>query len=182
MFTVSITELDLLIPLQSFLMQVTGLPIDNVLDGQQNLTPMPKSDFIVMTPLSQVGMSTNRVAYDDNGVFGEGKQINGRSTQWTCQIDSYGPSAAQNAAMLGTLFRSDYSCEWFRANGNILSPLYCSEPRQTSMINGEQQYEDRWTVDLIAQYNPTVTTPRDFMDNIKVGLIPADLFYPTENG
>ncbi|ELY4830799.1 hypothetical protein SM096_003582, partial [Cronobacter sakazakii] len=70
--TVDITELDLRIALQAFLMDITGLTIDNVLVGQQNLTPMPLRDFIIMTPLKQIGLSTNRVKYDDNGVYGEG--------------------------------------------------------------------------------------------------------------
>ena len=35
--TVDITELDLRIALQAFLMDITGLTIDNVLVGQQNL-------------------------------------------------------------------------------------------------------------------------------------------------
>jgi len=66
MATVSVKELDLLIALQAFLMELTGLPMDNVLDGQQNLTPMPTGDFIIMTPMATDSMSTNAVAYRFN--------------------------------------------------------------------------------------------------------------------
>lgn len=179
--TVDIKELDLRIVLQAFLMDITGLSIDNVLVGQQNLTPMPLSDCIIMTPMKQIGMSTNRVMYVDNGVYGDGLQQNQRSTQWPCQIDCYGDNAADNAAVIGTLIRSDFACEWFRQNGNKLSPLYCSDPHQTTMINGEQQYESRWTLDFVGQYNPIVSTRQDFMDSISVGLIAADLKYPPES-
>lgn len=179
--TVDITELDLRIALQAFLMDITGLTIDNVLVGQQNLTPMPLHDFIIMTPLKQIGLSTNRVKYDDNGVYGEGKQLNQRSTQWPCQIDCYGENAADYAAIIGTLIRSDFACEWFRQNGNVITPLYCSDPHQTTMINGEQQYEGRWTMEFIGQFNPSVTTRQDFMDSITVGVIAADLKYPPES-
>lgn len=179
--TIDIKEIDLLIPLQAFLMDITGLTIDNVLDGQQNLTPMPLGDFIIMTPMRQVGLSTNRVRYADNGVYGEGVQQNIRSTQWPCQIDCYGDGAADNAAIIGTLIRSEYACEWFRQNGNTLIPLYCSDPHQTTMINGEQQYESRWTMDFIGQYNPSVSTRQDFFDSITVGVIAADLKYPPES-
>lgn len=179
--TIDIKEIDLLIPLQAFLMDITGLTIDNVLDGQQNLTPMPLGNFIIMTPMRQVGLSTNRVRYADNGVYGEGVQQNIRSTQWPCQIDCYGDGAADNAAIIGTLIRSEYACEWFRQNGNTLIPLYCSDPHQTTMINGEQQYESRWTMDFIGQYNPNVSTRQDFFDSITVGVIAADLKYPPES-
>lgn len=179
--TLDIKELDLLIPLQAFLMEITGLSIDNVLDGQQNLTAMPLGDFVIMTPTKQIGLSTNRVNYVDNGVYGDGIQHNQRSTQWPCQIDCYGERAADHAAIIGTLIRSDFACEWFRQNGNVITPLYCSDPHQTTMINGEQQYESRWTLDFIGQYNPTVSTRQDFMDSITVGVIAADLKYPPES-
>lgn len=179
--SIDIKEIDLLVPLQAFLMEITGLGMDYVLEGQQNLTPMPLGDFIIMTPMRQVGLSTNRVTYDDNGVYGEGKQLNQRSTQWPCQIDCYGPNAADNAAVIGTLIRTDYACEWFRGKGPVLTPLYCSDPHQTTMINGEQQYESRWTLDFIGQFNPSVTTPQFFMDSVQVELSAGDLKYPAEN-
>ncbi|MEC5859947.1 hypothetical protein QAA66_001505 [Enterobacter asburiae] len=49
------------------------------------------------------------------------------------------------------------------------------------MINGEQQYEGRWTMEFIGQFNPSVTTRQDFMDSITVGVIAADLKYPPES-
>lgn len=178
--TVDVTELDLRIALQAFLMEVTGLTIDFVLVGQQNLDPMPLNDFIIMTPLKQIGLSTNRISFNDNGVYGQGKQLNQRSTQWPCQIDCYGENAADNAAIIGTLVRSDYACDWFRENGP-LTPQYCSDPHQTTMLNGEQQYESRWTMEFIGQFNPTVTTRQDFFDSVEVGVVAADLKYPPEN-
>ena len=179
--TLDITELQLRIALQAFLMDVTGLTIDKVMAGQQNLVAMPLDDFIIFTPMKQIGLSTNRVTYGDNGVYGEGKQLNQRSTQWPCQIDCYGEGAADNASIISTLIRTDFACEWFRQNGNVLIPLYCSDPHQTTMINGEQQYEGRWTLDFNGQYNPSVTTRQDFMDNIQVGTVAADLKYPPES-
>ena len=181
MVTISIKEVELIEALQSFFIEITGIPPENALAGQQNRNEMPLGDFIIMTPMRQVGLSTNRVTYDDNGVYGEGKQLNQRSTQWPCQIDCYGPNAADNAAIIGALIRTDYACEWFRENGPVLTPLYCSDPHQTTMINGEQQYESRWTLDFIGQFNPSVTTPQFFMDNVQVELSAGDLKYPAEN-
>lgn len=178
--TVSINQDDLTTALRGFLLSV--IDTDVVELGQQNRVPMPDADnFVIMTPIGQFGLSTNRVEYDDNGLIGQGKQLNSRSTRWSCQIDCYGERASSYASIIGTLVRSDYACEWFAENGRIITPLYCTEPHQTAMINGEQQYEDRWTMEFIGQYNPIVTTPRDFIDNITVGVIAADLKYPPEN-
>ena len=178
--SVNIIQDDLTTALRGFLLSIVDTQTVEL--GQQNRTSMPIADnFVIMTPLGQVGLSTNRVRYDDNGIYGQGKQQTQRSTQWPCQIDCYGERASEFASIIGTLIRSDYACEWFSCNGPVLSPLYCSEPKQTAMVNGEQQYEDRWTLDFIGQYNPIVSTPLDFMDNITVGIVAADLKYPPEN-
>lgn len=178
--SVNIIQDDLTTALRGFLLSIVDTQTVEL--GQQNRTSMPIADnFVIMTPLGQVGLSTNRVKYDDNGMYGQGKQQTQRSTQWPCQIDCYGERASEFASIIGTLIRSDYACEWFSGNGPVLSPLYCSEPKQTAMVNGEQQYEDRWTLDFIGQYNPIVSTPLDFMDNITVGIVAADLKYPPEN-
>lgn len=178
--TVSIIQDDLTTALRGFLLSI--LDTETVELGQQNRTSMPGADnFVIFTPLGQIGLSTNRVQYDDNGTYGDGKQLTQRSTQWPCQIDCYGERASEFASIIGTLVRSDYACDWFRENGPVLTPLYCSEPKQTAMINGEQQYEDRWTLDFIGQFNPTVTTRQDFYDSINLGIIAADLKYPPES-
>ena len=178
--SVNIIQDDLTTALRGFLLSIVDTQTVEL--GQQNRTSMPiANNFVIMTPLGQVGLSTNRVRYDDNGIYGQGKQQTQRSTQWPCQIDCYGERASEFASIIGTLIRSDYACEWFSSNGPALSPLYCSEPKQTAMVNGEQQYEDRWTLDFIGQYNPIVSTPLDFMDNITVGIVAADLKYPPEN-
>ncbi|WP_434736538.1 phage neck terminator protein, partial [Escherichia coli] len=40
---------------------------------------------------------------------GEGSQHITRTTKWRCQLDFYGPHAADNAQVLATLFRSEFS-------------------------------------------------------------------------
>lgn len=177
--SVSIIQDDLTTALRGFLLSL--LDADDVVLGQENRLSMPDGNFVVMTPINQQGLSTNRVTYSDNGIAGQGKQNSQRSAQWRCQIDCYGDKAENYATIIGTMIRSDYACDWFRANGNVMQPFYCSEPHQTTMINGEQQYESRWTMDFIGQFNAVITTPLDFMDNIAVNTIAADLKYPPEN-
>ncbi|HGG2697282.1 TPA: hypothetical protein ACJFU0_004967, partial [Escherichia coli] len=97
-----------------------------------------------------------------------------RTTKWRCQLDFYGPHAADNAQVLATLFRSEFSVRLFRQGGGLISPLYCSEPFNTTFPNGQQQYEPRWTLDIQMQINPVVTTSLMFFDNVITRTTEAD--------
>lgn len=175
--TISITQDDLTAALRGFLLSLIDA---EVFLSQENNTPMPIGDFVTMTPMFITGLSTNRVGYNDPGV-GQGSELTQRSNQWRCQLDFYGKSAQEMAAIVGTMIRSEYSANWFRQSNMPVTPLYAGEPHQTTMINAEQQYESRWTLDFIAQFNAVVTTPLYFFDEINVTAIAADLKYPPEN-
>lgn len=175
--TISITQDDLTTALRGFLLSLVDA---EVFLSQENNSPMPIGDFVTMTPMFITGLSTNRVSYYDPGA-GKGSEQTQRSNQWRCQLDFYGNSAQDMAAIVGTMIRSEYATEWFRQNNMPVTPLYAGEPHQTTMINAEQQYENRWTLDFIAQFNAVIATPLDFMDSIQVGIVAADLKFPPEN-
>lgn len=175
--TISITQDDLTAALRGFLLSLVDV---EVFLSQENNTPMPNTDFITMTPMFITGLSTNRVSYSDPGT-GQGSEQTQRSNQWRCQLDFYGNSAQEMAAIVGTMIRSEYATDWFRQNNMPVTPLYAGEPHQTTMINAEQQYENRWTLDFIAQFNAVIATSLDFMDSIQVGIVAADLKFPPEN-
>ncbi|WP_336747892.1 LIC_12616 family protein [Pantoea vagans] len=175
--TISITQDDLTTALRGFLLSLVDA---EVFLSQENNSPMPIGDFVTMTPMFITGLSTNRVAYNDPGT-GQGSEQTQRSNQWRCQLDFYGNSAQEMAAIIGTMIRSEYASEWFRQNNMPVTPLYAGEPHQTTMINAEQQYENRWTLDFIAQFNAVISTPLEFMDSIQVGIVAADLKFPPEN-
>ncbi|MBL3522874.1 hypothetical protein IM876_09380 [Serratia plymuthica] len=147
---------------------------------------MPTGNFIVMTPLGVDGLSTNAVSYQfepDNDISTE---THNRTAVWRCQIDFYGDSAQEFANIISTMFRSDYSCEWFRRNtvDNAqpqITPLFSTNPKQTTMINGEDQWENRWTCELHSQIPASVVLPQQFMESIEVGLVEVDTKFPPEN-
>jgi len=119
-------------------------------------------------------------------------------TEWTIQIDVYGPNSADNAAMISTLFRDDFAIESFTNSnsaappgwqnippGGTISvfydavrPLYADDPRQMSQVFGEQQWEQRWTVDACMQANQIVVAPQQFAGALKVNPIDVPLVYP----
>jgi hypothetical protein len=170
--TLSITESDLYKALGDFLQ---GLFVDAQIERtQQNGVPMPRGEFITMTALNSAGLSTGVVNYTAPAAAGMGQQHMTRTTQWQCQLDFYGASAERNALLLATLYRSEYATDALRRSGGVLTPLYCSDPRQTTLINGEQQYEPRWTLDIQAQINPVVSAPLAFFDNVTTHPIPVE--------
>lgn len=170
--TLSVTESALYQALGDYL---RGLFSDAGIERtQQNQVPMPQGNFITMTGIDVTGLSTAVVAYSAPAQAGEGFQHITRTTKWRCQLDFYGPHAADNAQVLATLFRSEFSVRLFRQGGGLISPLYCSEPFNTTFPNGQQQYEPRWTLDIQMQINPVVTTSLMFFDNVITRTTEAD--------
>jgi hypothetical protein len=169
--------------LRSFLLDL--LPsLTECRQAQMNRTAMPKGDFAVMTPIHS-GLSTTRVRYQFDGTAGS--ETHSRVTEWRCQIDFYGNNAQENATTISTITRTDYSCEWFRRYSNdngypLLVPVFCSDPKQTAMINGEDQWENRWTCEFFANIPAAVTVPQQFMTNASVLADSVGAKYPPENG
>ncbi|HFF9119477.1 TPA: hypothetical protein ACGFAU_004514 [Yersinia enterocolitica] len=170
--------------LRSFL--IAHVTVTSCRQAQLNRTAMPTGDFIVMTPLGVDGLSTNAVSYQfdpDNDINTE---THNRTTVWRCQLDFYGDSAQEFANTIAMIVRSDYSCEWFRRNSAetgspLITPLFCTDPKQTAMINGEDQWENRWTCDLHAQIPASVVVPQQFMESVSIGLVEIDAKFPPEN-
>lgn len=170
---ISVTRSDLMAALRGFLLSVVDV---EVVQSQDNRVAMPEGPFLTMTDLGYVGLSTNRAAYHDTGVYGTGTETNTRSTQWTAQIDCYGEGAADMAATVAGLVRSEYACRQLKTSG--MQPLYSGEPRNNTLLNGEQQYEERWTFEFVAQCNPSITTPMDFAAALDIRLAEIDATFP----
>lgn len=170
--SISVTQTQLLNALRTFLLSIyTG----EVIQSQNNRVPMPTGNFCTMTPLFLNGLSTNRASYTDPGT-NPGTESNERSTEWRVQLDFYGDNAADSAATVATLIRTPYACEQLADSG--MQPLYAGDPKQTTMINAEQQWQSRWTMDFVAQFNPVVQTPMDFADQLGIGLVDVDVAFP----
>lgn len=101
--------------------------------------------------------------------FSAGMEKVTQATEVTYQIDVHGPSSANNAEMISTLFRDSYGVGNFVRLGASIYPLYADEPRQMPFLNAEQQFETRWVVEACMQVNQTVSNiPQEFMDEAEV--------------
>jgi len=167
--SISVTESMLYDALHTFLKSLVSCP---VLQSQMNRTAMPKDDFILMTGLNAPALSTDKVTFIP-GQINPGNETHSRSTQWNVQLDCYGPSAADMAALIATTFKTDYAATALAAADIEIQPLYANDPRQMTIVNSENQYNPRWIVELAFQYNPVVTLPQDFAIGLTV--IPAEV-------
>jgi hypothetical protein len=87
------------------------------------------------------------------------------ATQVTIQLDFHDQDgAADDVQTVMTAFRDNYACEFYTGVGFDIQPLYTSDPMQAPFVNGESQYEDRWTLDLVMQANPVISVPQQYAD------------------
>ena len=172
--TISVTESMLYTALRTFLLGLVSCP---VMQSQQNRAAMPTGNFLLMTSLMAPGLSTDRISYLP-GQSNPGNATHARSTQWSVQVDCYGPAASDMVATLATVFKTDYTASQFALAPFEIQPLYASDPRQMTIINGEGQYESRWIVELAFQFNPVVTLPQDYAMALTVVPAEVDAVFP----
>lgn len=101
-----------------------------------------------------------------------------QAVEWTVQLDVHGPSSADNAHIITTMFRDDAGVGLFAASGFDVTPLFCNDERQLPFGNEDQQMEDRWSIDAVMQVNPVLTIPQQFADALALGLVDVDVVYP----
>lgn len=99
-------------------------------------------------------------------------------TQVNVQIDVHGPASSEHAQAIATLLRDTYATELFTASGFEIQPLYVNDPKQIPFINGEQQYEERWTLDVVLQANPVVNVQQQFAGSLSVSIVNTERAYP----
>ena len=153
----------------------TGTP---VVVGQSNRVPPPKAAlYVVITPTTRPRLSTNVVSWDITDLAPEDLSTL-TPAQMMVQCDVFGTDAFNLASVIEMTWRSAWGCAVMAELNPLIAPLYADEPRQLAFIDGNQQYEDRWSVDLNLQVNQSISVPQQFADTLEVGLIEVDSSYP----
>ncbi len=143
-----------------------------VVQGLGNGVPMPEGAFICMTPGPQKRLSTNESTYNRVAGTRGVKQ----AVQYSMQIDCYGPDASDYATTLTTMFRDPYACGLMASYG--CQPLYAEDPTQSALINGEENYEQRYMFNAVLQFNPVVTVSQEFAEHLDPTFVNVNTFYP----
>lgn len=148
-----------------FIMTVTGLAAANVVQGLPNRASMPLPGFISVQGIFRHRLRTNIHGYtgapSSQATIEEGVEL-------TVQIDCYGPETTDEvvgaedwANLLSATLRDEYGCA---ALAPTLSPLYADDARMIPLVDGEEQYEERWSLDAHFQFNPVTTIPQQYAD------------------
>ena len=167
--TSSLNQSGMFTALRKFLLTLVDV---EVIQSQQDMTPAGLDPFITMTTLGLDVMSTNRISYDSDA----GIESHARTTRWRCQLDFYGLNAYDMASVISMAFRFEWACSAFKSLGYPVYPVAGREPRQTSFVNSESNFEERWSVDVEMMIDPVVTLPRDFFSDVSVQTSAADTF------
>lgn len=191
MISMSITETQVFAALRAFILTIVDCEVIRL---PNNRVPMPAGEFISLSPVSNIALSTNVTGYSDTD-----KSIL-RPSQITIQVDCYGASAGDRAAAIATLLRDAYGCDAFNVGGAPIDytqvggnyvmgesplyalpniqPLYASDARQMPMVDSEAAYVERWTFDAVLQANPVLTVTQQSAIALGVGLKNVDRAFP----
>lgn len=172
---VSITQDDLYAKLGTFLESVlpAGLP---VIQLPVDRVAMPPADpgFVGMTINMQARIMTNVESWDQNAADPTVLEIE-QAVRTTIKMDCYGADAGNWAVILSTVLRDEYG---INALAPVLAPLYVNDPRFAPLTNAELQFERRWIVEGVFQFNPVISVPMQFADAAEASLINVDERYP----
>ncbi len=171
--SISITDTDVFSALRTFLL--ASLPSGTeVIQAQNNGVPMPLGGFVAMNNAGTKRLATNVDTYVDPGTNPGTKDVLMKA-EYHIDLDFYGPNSAAWANTIQALFRDEYATSSFPSN---IQPLYADDPVQVPFIDGEQQYEQRWRMTTVLQYDPVVSVSQDFAGTLTVGIVEIDTKYP----
>jgi hypothetical protein len=156
-----------------------------VIRGQQNRVPLPNVDCVVLTTLGaprRIGTnadSTEAVLVDDE-ITGFTAEVEA-DFEYSVQADFYSTANAESWAMAAELLWRD-KIAWYAMPDGV-KPLYSDGRQQVPLVPGaENQWEQRWTMTLVLDYQPTWTQPTQAATSATVIPEPIDVFYPPSTG
>lgn len=161
----------LFVLVQSFIMSLLPLDIDHVIRGLDDDVPMPIGDFVLMSEGKIERLSTN-IDYNDSATQVRSVMM---PTEYSMQIDCYGPNSGDYATILTAMWRDQYGCDALAPDA---APLYSTSPIQMPLTNAEKNYEKRFTLTLLLQFNPVVSAQQQSANALKANLIDVDVVFP----
>ena len=164
---ISITESQIFALFRAFFLTLVDC---EVVQGQGNRVPMPQGDFIIITPGRGVPMGAPVQSYDASAA--QTMSI-AQPTEFRVAVDCYGAFSGDRARILSIATRSSYACDQLPG----IAPLFVDDAVQFPLVDGEQQYEERWRFECVLQYTPSVTVPQQSMIAVTVGVLNVDATY-----
>lgn len=162
--------------LVAYIAGVLGLDAEHVVVGLANRVSMPTTGFVLIQAITTRRLRWNLHDFQTLAPT-EADIIEGIEVQ--VQIDCYGPQTTETtdntgvasdwAQILSATLNDEFGCTALAPSN--LQPLYANEARMIPLVDGEEQYEERWSLDAHFQYNPVVTIPQQSANVLKLDLI-----------
>ncbi len=159
------------VALRAFILSLVEVP---VIQGLANSVSTPIGGFIAITEVGQTRLATNHTIYDDSA---QSKRIE-QPTSWGVQVDCYGNGAGDWANIISTMVRDEYACLLMAQYG--VQPLYADDPKSMPLVTGEENYEQRFTFNVMLQSAASVTVPQQSANDLTVGIINVETTYPPD--
>lgn len=169
---VDIADQDIFRALKSFL--ASFLPSGTeIVQGLDNLVSMPLGGFVVMTSAANDRLSTVINNYPTTASPTTKSVL--APSKYSVQLDFYGPNSQSWSTQTQALFHDFYAADMMPAN---IQPLFADNPMQMPLVDAEMQYEQRWKLTAVMQYNPTITVSQQYAAAVNIGLKEVDTTYP----
>jgi hypothetical protein len=123
-----------------------------IIRGQVNRVAPPNGSFVELTELFMSDLEYPRGWYD---TINQQQDIIGPK-RIDIQTDFYGSASGDWCSAVKNALRSSYGVAQFPAG---IAPLYTDDGREAPLITGEEQYERRWVLMCVLQFNPIVIVP-----------------------
>lgn len=174
--TVTPVQRSVYVAVKALVVTVTGLDPSLVLQGLPNRSAMPPAapGFVTMQLARLKQLRTPEETWDHTDVAPVALDVE-QGTELRLQLDLYGATSGDWGVMLQTLLRNEAGCV---ALAPTCQPLYASDAHLAPLDDSESQYEQRWTIEAILQYNPVTSVPMQFADTLAVTVINVDEAYP----
>lgn len=167
--TVTPSLSDVYAQMRAFLRALVVPTGTEVIRGQSNRTPQPKGDHVLMQDVALTKLTTNIESYTADTLTIRAE------TQMRMQLDFYGLPAGEQALAASTLLRSSTAVVSLQP---VCTPLHADDAFQSPLVTAEQQYLQRWTLEVFLQWNPIVTLPQQSADTLSAILVNVDVEFP----
>ena len=175
---------DVYTALGNFIVAQLGLATGQVIQGYPNRVAMPlasasKAASWSMSAISKKRLRTNVDNYAGtvNVAPAPGPVTAEQGMQVDIQLDCYGPFASDWSDILTTLLVRD-NVEVFGPRAQVSALRHADDPIRAPLVDAELQYEDRWIIQCLIQYNAVTTTAQEYA----TALGPVDIIDVTPTG
>ena len=180
----ALTEADFMAALHGYIVEVTGMDGNRVFQGNQSRMVLPKSgEYCIYTPIIRQRRGTNVYTFD---AAGKPDNVNGDDNMTALvlidvQVDFYSTGAMKNAQALEIASRSYIGTDYFKNREKPVDVRVCTSqaPRNLTGIDQSNQYEERWSVTITVEVNPSYAKTLPWFEDVTFKAIKnVDVFFP----